>query len=180
MEVKTYNVSVYTENRIGLLNRISGVFAKCRVNIEDISASNTEIEGVTRIIIVSNTTEKWIKSIVKKIDKQVEVIKAYYHTDDEVVYLENSLFKLSTSTLFNNPDIQDIIREHNAEIIRVYKDFFVVSKTGDRESIDQMYQRLKPFGIMQFVQSARITVSKEEMNVSSILEDFKQNNNSNK
>lgn len=169
MKEKTYNVSVYTENRIGLLNRISGIFTKCRVNIEDISASNTEIEGISRIIIVSNTTEKWIKSIVKKIDKQIEVIKAYYHTNDEIVYLENSLFKLATATLFDNAEIQEIIREHNAEIVMVYKDFFVVSKTGDREIINQMYNRLKPYGIMQFIRSARITVSKEEMNVSSIL-----------
>ncbi|MBV7440904.1 acetolactate synthase small subunit [Weeksellaceae bacterium TAE3-ERU29] len=171
MEEKIYNVSVYTENRIGILSRISGIFTKCQVNIEDISASNTEIDGVTRIIIVSKTTEKWIKTIVKKIDKQVEVIKAYYHTDDEIVYLENSLFKLATATLFDNNEIQEIIREHNAEIVMVYKDFFVLSKSGDRESINQMYSRLKPFGIMQFVRSARIAVSKEEMKVSDILKE---------
>ena len=56
----------------------------------------------------------------------------------------------------------------------VSRDFFVISKAGRRKDIEEVYDLLKPFGIMQFVRSARISVSKEEMRISSILKEFQE------
>lgn len=67
MENKTYTISVYTENNVGLLNRISAIFLKRHINIESFSTSESEIPNVFRFVIVVNmTTEKVIK-IVKQI-----------------------------------------------------------------------------------------------------------------
>ena len=56
----------------------------------------------------------------------------------------------------------------------VSRDFFVLAKTGRRHEIDQMYHELEPFGIMQFVRSGRIAVSKAEMPISALLARFQQ------
>ena len=45
-ETKTYTVSIYTENNIGLLNRISAIFQRRKINIESLNTSISEIEGV--------------------------------------------------------------------------------------------------------------------------------------
>ncbi len=172
-ENKTYTISVYTENNLGLLNRISAIFLKRHVNIEGLTVSKSEIEGVSRFVIVVNTTEKWAKNLVSQIEKQIEVIRAYYHTDDETIYMESALFKVASDLLFDEREIQNIIKETNAEIVTVSRAFFVISKTGRRKEINHLHDQLKPFGIKQFVRSGRIAVSKEEMAVSSILEAFK-------
>jgi acetolactate synthase-1/3 small subunit len=45
----------------------------------------------------------------------------------------------------------------------------VISKSGKRSDINDLYNKLKPFGIMQFVRSGRISVSKK-MQISLLLE----------
>ena len=37
-----------------------------------------------------------------------------------------------------------------------------------------MYDQLKPFGIMQFVRTGRISVSKDEMQITALLNEFYQ------
>ena len=86
-----YTVSVYTEDSVGLLNRISAIFQKRHINIESFNSSMTEIENVQRWTILVLTSESLIEKIVGQISKQIEVIKAYYHTDEETIYQELSL-----------------------------------------------------------------------------------------
>jgi len=76
-EIKQFTVSVYTENNIGLLNRISAIFQRRHINIESMNISVSEIEGVSRFTIVVMMTEEKVKKIIGQIEKQVEVIKAY-------------------------------------------------------------------------------------------------------
>jgi acetolactate synthase-1/3 small subunit len=119
-----------------------------------------------------DTTEKWVKNIVGQIEKQIEVIKAFYHIDEETIFLESAIFKINSSLLFDERQIQNIIKESHSEMVTVSRDFFVISKTGRRSEIDELHAKLKPFGIMQFVRSGRISVSKEKMEITSLLEEL--------
>jgi acetolactate synthase-1/3 small subunit len=172
MENKTFTISVYSENNVGLLNRISVIFLKRHINILSLNVSESEIENVSRFVIVVDTTEKWVKNIVGQIEKQIEVIKAFYHIDEETIFLESAIFKINSSLLFDERQIQNIIKESHSEMVTVSRDFFVISKTGRRSEIDDLYAKLKPFGIMQFVRSGRISVSKEKMEITSLLEEL--------
>jgi acetolactate synthase-1/3 small subunit len=175
MKKEWFTISVYSENNVGLLNRISGIFLKRHINIESLNVSKSEIDDVSKFTIVIYTTEKWVHNIVGQIEKQIEVIKAFYHTDDETIYQESALFKIDSALLFDERQIQNIIKESNSQIVTVLRDFFVLAKSGRRSEIDEMHDQLKPFGIMQFVRSGRISVSKEKMQISSILEEFQSN-----
>ncbi len=169
MENILYTISVYTENNLGLLNRIATIFLKRHINIESLTVSNSEIEHVSRFIIVAYMPEEQVKKIVKQIDKQVEVIKAYYHTNEESIFLQSALFKIKSSLLFDMRQIQNIIKKSYSQIVTVNRDFFVIEKSGRKEEIEDLYNELLPYGIMQFVRSGRISVSKDEMRISDIL-----------
>ncbi len=123
MENKTYTISVYTENNVGLLNRISAIFLKRHINIESFSTSESEIPNVFRFVIVVNmTTEKVIK-IVKQIEKQIDVIKAFYHTDEETIFQENALYKVKSSALFENVKYKTLLNKatpYRDRIARVF------------------------------------------------------------
>ena len=71
-----FTVSIYTENNIGLLNRISAIFLKRHINIESLTTSQSEIDSIFRFVIVVNVSETMIKSIIKQINKQIEVISS--------------------------------------------------------------------------------------------------------
>ena len=171
-EKELYTVSIYTENNVGLLNRISAIFQRRKINIESIASSASEIHGVFRWTIVVVVPEEQIKKIIGQIEKQVEVIKAYYHRDEDIIYQESCLFKIKSDLLFDEPQFQNIIKEGNVNIVTVNKVFFVLEKSGRRHEINELYNELSPFGIMQFVRSGRIAVTKQEMKISEMLVAF--------
>jgi acetolactate synthase-1/3 small subunit len=171
-ENNQYTVSIYTENNIGLLNRISAIFQRRHINIESMNISVSEIEGVSRFTILVNMTEAQIKKIIGQIEKQIEVIKAYYHTDEQTIYQESCMFKIKSDLLFEERQIQNIIKESNARIVTVNKEFFVLEKSGRKSEIELLHRELSAFGIMQFVRSGRIAVTKQEMKITEMLAAF--------
>jgi acetolactate synthase-1/3 small subunit len=171
-EKQLFTISVYTENNIGLLNRISAIFQRRHINIESLNTSPSEIEGVSKFTIVVNMTNENIKKIIGQIEKQVEVIKAYYHKDEDTIYQESCIFKMQSDLLFEERQIQNIIKESNARIVTVNKSFFVIEKSGRKEEVDLIYKELKPFGILQFTRSGRVSVSKQPMEISQMLTAF--------
>lgn len=169
---KTFTISVYTENNLGLMNRLSAIFLKRHINLESITASQSEIEDVFRFVFVIKLSEEKVRKLVGQIEKQIEVIKAYYHDDEETIYQESALFKVASSLLFDDRQIQNIIKNSHANIVTVARDYFVIERTGRRHETEQLYKELLPYGILQFVRSGRISVSKEPMNISKIVEEF--------
>lgn len=176
MEKKNYTVSIYTENNLGLLSRIAAIFLKRHINIESITASPSEVPEVMRFTIVINVAEEQVKKIIGQLEKQIEVIKAFYHTDEETIFQETALYKIRSEDFLDDHNIQDFIKETNARIVTVTKSFFVIEKTGKRSEVDQLYETLKPYGLMQFVRSGTIAVTKNEMPISGILQKFNTTN----
>ncbi|MEJ6698043.1 MAG: acetolactate synthase small subunit [Flavobacteriales bacterium] len=165
----TFTVSIYTENNLGLLNRISAIFLKRHINIDSLTTSQSEIKDIFRFVIVVNASEFMIKRLVKQIEKQIEVIASFYHTDDQTIFLETALYKVKSKSLFDEKHIQKIIKNSQANIVTVSPNYFVIEKTGWREDTEKLYNELEPYGLLQFVRSGRISVSKEPMNISNIL-----------
>ncbi|MDG1966675.1 MAG: acetolactate synthase small subunit [Flavobacteriaceae bacterium] len=167
--INTFTVSIYTENNIGLLNRISAIFLKRHINIESLTTSPSEIKNIFRFIIVVKSTEFSIQRIIKQIEKQIEVIASFYHTNDQTIFLESALYKVKSKSLFDEKHIQKIIKNSQANIVTVTPNYFVIEKTGWREDTEKLYEELEPYGLLQFVRSGRISVSKESMNISNLL-----------
>jgi acetolactate synthase-1/3 small subunit len=171
---KTYTISLYSENNVGLLNRVSAILLKRHINIESFSTSPSEIEHVFRFVIVVEVTESKVKKVVQQIEKQIDVIKAFYHTDEETIFQESALYKVKSSSLFEERHIQNIIKKSQAKIVTVSPEFFVIEITGFRHETENLRSQLEPYGLMQFVRSGRISVSKEKMNITEILNKFNE------
>ncbi len=166
MKKRNYTISIYTENNVGLLNRISAIFLKRHINIRSVTSSESEIPNIYRFIIVVKVDSEQIIKLVKQIEKQIEVIAAFHHTDEETIYLETALYKVNSKSLFEERQIQNIIKESRANIVTVKPEYFVIEKTGWREETEDLYHKLKKYGLLQFVRSGRISVSKSSMEIS--------------
>ena len=166
---KKYTVSIYAENNIGLLNRISSIFLKRHISIDSVNSSPSEINDIYRFVIVVTVHELLIKKVITQIEKQIEVIAAFYHTDQETIFLETALYKVKSKSLFEERHIQNIIKNSHAKIVTVSPNFFVIEKTGFREETEKLYNDLAPYGLLQFVRCGRIAVTKEPLKISEIL-----------
>ena len=160
--VKEYTVTIYTENQIGLLSQITNVFTRHGLSIWSLSAGATSMEGVHNITIVTAGTEKKVKESVQQIEKRVDVIKAFFYTADKIVYRELCLYKVSTAALMEYGNIEDLLNRYHARIVEMNKIFTVLQKTGTSEETAHLYDELKPYGILQFVRSGRIAISRAE------------------
>ncbi len=168
MQKERFTVSISTENNIGLLNRVTSIFLKRHINIESLTASESEIKNVHRFTIEVITTEVAIKKIITQLEKQIEVVRAFYHRSEEIFSKEIAMYKISNNNLYNS-DLRNIIKQNHATIIEIEQEFFVVELTGSGEETSKLYEELYPFGLMQFVRSGRIAVTKPKMMISTII-----------
>ena len=157
---QTYTISAFSENHIGLLNRITIIFTRRQVNIESLTVSASAIEGIHKFTIVVFETEEKVKKVVTQIEKMVEVLKAFYFKDEEIIHQEIALYKVSTDILLASNTIEQIVRKHNARILEVTPEFAVIEKTGHKEETQELFDELKPYDVKQFTRSGRIAITR--------------------
>jgi len=155
-----YIISAYTENHIGLLNRITIIFTRRKVNIESLTVSESAIAGISKFTIVINEEKEKVINIVKQIEKLIEVLKAFYHTNEEMIFQEIALYKVPTQALMKSDQIEQMVRNHNARILEITKEYTVIEKTGHKEETQALFDDLNQFGVLQFIRSGRIAITR--------------------
>jgi acetolactate synthase-1/3 small subunit len=172
MNKQEFTITVYTENQIGLLNRIAIIFTRRKINIESLNTSPTEVESVHRFTIVINETEDVVRKLCRQIEKQVEVLKAYYNTNDEIVWQEMALYKVPTDVIAEKVKVERLLREKGARVVVIRKDYTVFETSGHREEIEALIKALEPFGLIEFVRTARIAIIKDSKGFHGKLKEF--------
>lgn len=167
-----YTITIFTENQIGLLNRIAIMFSRRKINVESLNVSPTEIEGISRFTIVIDETEELIRKICRQIEKQVEVLKAYYSTNDEIIWQELALYKVPTDVIAEKAVVERLLRECGAQAVVIRNDYTVFENVGHREEINKLLEALAPFGLIEFVRSARIAIIKNSEGFHAKLKEF--------
>jgi len=155
---RKYTISIFTEHFIGILNQITIIFTRRGVNIDGLTASESKDDGIYRMIIVVNTDEEQVVQLVKQLERIIEVIKAFYYVDEEVVHQELALYKLPVSSL--DPSLEKVIRQFNAHIISAEQDFVVIELTGHKEDTQALLEILKDFNLLEFARSGRVVIAK--------------------
>lgn len=174
MVEKQYTVSILTEDKPGLLNTVTIVFTRRKLNIEMINVSASEVEGVSRYTIVLTTTKDQVEKVVKQIRKHVDVLGAFVYEEDEIHYQEIALYKVPTKIFIGSVEVERIVRANNARILVIEKDYIVIEKTGHKNETSALFDRLKQFGVLEFVRSGRISVSKSKRKTEHFLEELEK------
>jgi acetolactate synthase-1/3 small subunit len=167
-----YTITVYTENQIGLLNRIAIMFSRRKINIESLNTSPSEVEGIHRFTILIHEAEDVVKKLARQIEKQVDVLKAYYNTNDEIVWQELALYKVPTEVIAEKAKVERLLREHGARAVVIRRDYTIFETSGHREETAKLITVLEPFGLIEFVRSARVAIIKNSAGFHEKLKEF--------
>jgi acetolactate synthase-1/3 small subunit len=173
-EKKEFNITVYSENQIGLLTRIAIIFSRRKINIDSLNTSPSEIESIHRFNIVIDETEDVVRKVCRQIEKQVEVLKVYYHTNADVIWQEMALYKVPADIIAEKAPVERLLRENGARAVVIRKDYIVFETTGHREETDNLISVLQPYGLIEFVRSARIAIIKDSDGFNRKLREFEQ------
>jgi acetolactate synthase-1/3 small subunit len=169
-----YTITVYTENQIGLLNRIAIIFSRRKVSIDSINSSPSEIPGIYRFTIVISETEEMVIKIGRQIEKQVDVLKVYLNTSQELIWQELALYKVSTDEIAEKVQVERLLRKYGAKAVVIRKDYTVFETTGHREETDALVKVLEPYGLIEFVRSARVAIIKASHGFHEKLKEFER------
>jgi acetolactate synthase-1/3 small subunit len=154
-----YTITAFTENAVGLLNRVTIIFTRRHVNIESLTVSASALKGIHKFTIVVKTSKEQAEKIVNQIAKLVEVVMTFYHTNDQIVYQELALYKVATQALLENKQVEKIVRTHAARILEVTPDFTAIELTGYKHEIAELFRQLdSACGVQQFTSSGRIAI----------------------
>ena len=157
---KTFTISAFSENHIGLLNRITIIFTRRQVNIESLTVSGSAIPGIHKFTIVVHDTPEKVEKVVAQIEKLVEVLRAFSHSEEEVIHQEIALYKVPTKALVKGNKVEETIRSHHARILEVRPEYTVIELTGHKEETQALFDELNNYGLLQFTRSGRIAVTK--------------------
>jgi acetolactate synthase-1/3 small subunit len=167
-----YTITVYTENHIGLLNRIAIMFSRRKINIESLNTSPSEIEGIHRFTILINETEEVVRKLSRQIEKQVDVLKVYYNTNEEIIWQELALYKVPTEEITEKVKVERLLREYGARAVVIRKDYTIFETTGQREETDKLIAVLSQYGLIEFVRSGRVAIIKSSKGFHDKLKEF--------
>ncbi|WP_109831501.1 acetolactate synthase small subunit [Reichenbachiella versicolor] len=159
---KVYTISVLTEDKAGLLNNITIIFTRRKINIVSLNVSTTEVAGISRFTIVADAPKEDLQKVVKQIHKIVDVVGAFLYEDDEIYYQEMALYKVPTKVFLNGESIEKLVRDNGARILVIEEDHIVLEKTGYKSETHDLYEKLKPLGLLEFVRSGRVAISKSK------------------
>ncbi len=157
---QTFTISAFSENHIGLLNRITIIFTRRRVNIDSLTVSGSALPGIHKFTIVVHDTPEKVEQVVSQIEKLVEVLKAFSHTEEEVIHQEIALYKVPTKAMLQSNKVEETIRSHHARILEVKPEYTVIELTGHKEETQALFDELNNYGLLQFTRSGRIAVTR--------------------
>ena len=157
---KTHTLVIFSENKMGILARIVGIITRRHINISSINSSPSSTEGIYRYTIVAELTKDNARKLVAQLDKQVDVLKAFSYTDDEMVYQEIALYKIPSKAFYEGDSCEKLVRKHNARILSIESEYIVIEKTGHYDETEALLTQLKERGIYEFVRSGRVAIVK--------------------
>ena len=174
MEKQEYTITVYTENSIGMISRIAIIFSRRKINIESLNTSPSEAEGIHRFTLVIQETEDVVRKLCRQIEKQVEVLKTYYNTNDQIIWQEQALYKVPTNVVTEKAPVERLLRQYGASAVVIRNDYTVFETAGHREEIDALTEALAEYQLIEFVRSARIAIIKDSEGFHKKLKEFEE------
>ncbi|SDH76347.1 acetolactate synthase small subunit [Alteribacillus bidgolensis] len=140
-------------NTSGVMNRITGLFARRHFNIESITVGMTENPSVSRMTFVVNVDDqRGLDQVIKQLNKQVDVLKVRDITDDAIVARELALIKVVAAPQHRG-EISALAEPFRASIVDVGRESVTLQVTGDQQKVEALIDLLKPYGIKELART---------------------------
>lgn len=109
-------ISLFVENEVGVLAKISGLFAGKCYNLESLTVGTTEDPTVSRMTIATMCDDETYEQITKQLNRMVEVIKVIDFTEISVIMQELMFIKIKNCTPEDKTEIFQIAQAYQMKI----------------------------------------------------------------
>ena len=146
-------ISLYVENQVGVLSKISGLFSGKSYNLESLTVGRTEDPTISRMTIETNSDEETYEQIKKQLNRMVEVIKVIDFTEVSVVMQELMFIKVKNCTPEDKTELFQIAETFKARVIDISRDSllleFVQTATKNDAVVKLMKEEFKNIEVVR-------------------------------
>ncbi len=152
-------ISTLVEDKPGVLQKVAGMFNRRGFNIDSITVGNSEVEGLSRMVITVHADEKGLEQVTKQLNKLIDVIKIKDITE-KAVKRELCLIKVSVPNEKTRAEIMQFSNIFRAHILDVSEQTLMIELTGDKEKINAFISLVEPFGIKRIARTGLTAMSR--------------------
>ncbi len=146
--MKRFVISVYVENKYGVLARVTGMFMRKGFNIDSLTVGETENPSFSRITIALRGDDFLREQLIHQLTKLFNVKNVKLLDTENSVEREMMLIKVK-NTNENRSDIMAATEIYRAKIIDYNNDTMCIEITGEPTKIDAFIDVMKPAGIIE-------------------------------
>ena len=159
--IGTHAISVFVNNKPGVLVRVALVFSRRGFNIESLVVSPGVEDRFSRMTITCSGRKDDLAQVVKQVAKLVDVVHAIDHTTDLTYSVEIALIKLECPLEERTPILQ-IAEHYKARVVDFGKDSLILQAHGSSEKLDALIELLRPFSLVELVRSGKLLMARGE------------------
>jgi len=158
---QTYNLSIYVNNRPGVLARIAQTFSRRGFNIESLVVSAAADGNFSRMTITAQGDRAGLEQVIQQCHKLVDVIACNEHFDADVVARELALVKVAADP-DKRTELLQIADHFAAKTVDMTERSMIFQLTGSAKKIDAMVELLRKFKIIELVRTGKVLMARGE------------------
>ncbi|KVI09564.1 Acetolactate synthase, small subunit [Cynara cardunculus var. scolymus] len=159
-KVKSHTISVFVGDESGIINRITGVFARRGYNIESLAVGLNKDKALFTIVV--SGTEKVLQQVVEQLNKLVNVLKVEDLSREPQVERELMLVKLNVDP-GKRAEIMWLVDVFRANVVDASADSLTIEVTGDPGKMAAVQRNLAKFGIKELTRTGKIALRREKL-----------------
>ena len=156
----THTISLFVNDKPGVLVRVALVFARRGYNIESLVVSPAKEAGFSRMTITCSGDPATLHLIIKQLTKLVDVVHAIDHTSDATYETEIALLKLECENKEERAELLQIAEHFGARVVDYGNEAIVLRVYGSSEKLDALIQLLGDFRITELVRSGKLVMAR--------------------
>ena len=154
-----HTISVFVENKFGVLARIAGLFSARGFNIDSLSVGVTLDPTVSRMTIITQGDDQIIEQVTKQLHRLIDVIKVIDLTQSDFVEREMVMIKVQANQS-NRAEILRIADIFRGKIVDVNPYTMTMEVTGDEGKINALIDLLRPLGIKEITRTGKVSMAR--------------------
>jgi acetolactate synthase-1/3 small subunit len=154
-----HTLSLFVNNKPGVLVRVALVFSRRGFNIESLVVSPAFEGRFSRMTITCRGAAADLDQVVRQLAKLVDVVHAIDHTGDESYEVEIALIKLECA-LDRRTEILQIAEHYRARVVDYGSDSLILQVHGSSEKLDACLELLRPFAMSELVRSGKLLMAR--------------------
>jgi acetolactate synthase-1/3 small subunit len=158
-KLKKTILSVWVEDRPGVLWHVTELFGEENCNIESLAVGSTEKPGVARMTIIVAAEHESIEKVITRLNRVTNLVKIKRINDAETVLLELCLIMVDAPDE-RKTDLINLVNVFRGKIIDVASESMTIAVTGSPDKIQAMTELLRSFGILEIVRTGAIAMER--------------------